>query len=383
MKRSSPCLVALLSVAIALLLACVPATPEPLGTKAPVEKSAGGGPAKPAQQTEWDKTVAAAKQEGKVTLYTSLGVEMRTILGEALNKTYGLELEMVSGRTLEVIAKMTAERRAGLTLADVYVGGSSSQITLKAEDMLQPMEPFLALPEVLDKKAWLDGELLFLDKARLILIFGSHVNTPVVINRDMVAPPIKTFKEMLDPKWKGKILMQDPSQSGAGNLFAMMVGEIHGEDFLRQLPKQEPAIVQDYRTHVEWVARGKYLIGTGPNPENINEFVKAGAPIAMPTLTDLSYTSSANGLISLLARPGHPNAAKVFVNWLLSKEGQTAFMKGLGSQSRRLDVTTEYTPPERIRQPGVKYINTESEELAQKRIYYQNVNKEIFGQFLK
>ncbi|MBI2935092.1 MAG: hypothetical protein HYY29_05940, partial [Chloroflexi bacterium] len=79
----------------------------------------------------------------------------------------------------------------------------------------------------------------------------------------------------------------------------------------------------------------------------------------------------------------HPNAARVFVNWMLSKEGQTVFVKGVGTQSRRIDVTTEYTLPGRVAQPGVKYFATESEELAKKRFDYMTLGKEIFGRYLK
>ncbi len=378
MKKSIPVALILLFVMLASLLACVRPAADQKPAQAPAKQAA---PARPAQSA-WDRTLAAARSEGKVTLYTSLGQQMRTVLGEGLQKNYGIELEMVSGRTLEVIAKMTAERRAGLYLADIYIGGASSQMTMKENGLIQPMEPAFMLPEVLDKKAWSDEEMLFIDRDRTILIFGQQVNTPIIVNKDMTAP-VKNVRELLEPKWKGKFLMMDPTTSGAGNLFTLAAGEMHGEDFLRKLATQEPAIVRDYRTHVEWVARGKYALGTGPNPENVFEFLNAGAPLGLIVPDDLRYASSANALMSLVAQPGHPNAARVFVNYLLSKEGQTAFVKGTGTQSRRVDVTTEYTVKERIRQPGVKYFNTESEELALKRLYYQDLNKGIFGKFLK
>ncbi len=371
---------AILPIAFALALSCASAGEAPPAAKSPAPKQESP---EVSSQAEWNKTVAEAKQEGKVTLYTSMGMEMRTVLAPALKDSYGIELEMVSAPTGQIVAKIISEARAGLHLADVYMGGSSSQLQLKESASLQPVEPFLVLSEVLDKNAWLDGDLSFMDKARLILIFDSHANMPIVINKDMAIPAVKSAKELLDPKWKGKILMHDPSISGAGNVVIVAMGELHGEDFIRQLAAQEPTIVGDYRTLIEWVARGKYPIGIGTNPETVHEFVKAGAPIAMPALSDLAYTSSAQGIVSIPAQLAHPNVAKVFVNWLLSREGQTAYMRGVGTQVRRLDVTTEYLSPETIRQPGVRYLNTETEEIVAKKSYYQKISKEIFGKFLK
>lgn len=351
----------------------------------PIMESAAvqGAPDKQPWETEWEKIVESGKKEGKVNLYTSLGTEMRTTLGNAFTKRYGIELNVTSGRTAEIHAKISAERRAGLYVADLYIAGASTQIRLKESGALQPIEPALLLPEVTDRNQWQDGEMAFLDKDRVILVFAAHVNTPIVINSDMVNPPIKSVFELLAPKWKGKILMSDPTIGGAGATFITALGELHGEDFIRKLAGQDPTIVRDYRTHVEWVARGKFPIGTGPNPENVREFVKAGAHVATPPLQDLAFTSSANAMVSFLNHPAHPNAAKVFINWFLTKEGQTAFVKGVGTQSRRSDVTTEYTAPDRIRQPGVKYFNASTEEAARKMIYYQKICKEIFKQFLK
>ncbi len=370
----------LLLGAMIVLGACAPApvAPEP-AKPAPQQQAA---PVK-AQLGEWDQTVAAARKEGKVTLYTSLSLGMRAAMSEILEQKYGVQLEMVSGRTTEVIAKMTAEKRAGLHLADVFIAGASSQLTVKSNGLSQPMDPALMLPEVLDKKLWTDNDILFLDKDRVVVIFAQQVNAPLMINTDLVSPPVQTVRELLEPKWKGKIVMMDPTRSGAGNLFSLVAGELHGHDFLRALAKQEPAIATDYRSHVEWVARGKYPIGTGPNPENVQEFLNAKAPITVVVPTDLRFVSATNGLMSMIAQPAHPNAARVFVNWMLSKEGQTVFVKGVGTQSRRIDVTTEYTLPGRVAQPGVKYFATESEELAKKRFDYMTLGKEIFGRYLK
>ncbi len=374
-------IVALLLMLSGSLLACGNPAASPVATKAPAGNQNAAAPA--AGPTAWEKAALAGKQEGKVVIYTTLGVEVRNFFAGFFTKQYGVDIEFVTGRSAEVFAKLAAERRAGLYLGDVYVGGSSSQLQLKEAGFIVPVEPALLLPEVADKKMWEGGELLFVDRDRTILIFGSHVNIPLVINKDMVNPPIKSMKELLEPKWKGKILLDDPTQSGPGNLDMTAIGEMIGESFIRELAKQEPIIVRDKRTLIEWVARAKNPIGLGPNIEMLTEFLKAGAPIATDIPSDLTFTSSASGLVSIMDKAAHPNAATVFVNWLLSKEGQTAYMKSVGSESRRVDVTTEYTMPDQVRQPGVKYLNTESEELAAKRFYYMKLNQEVLAQLLK
>ncbi len=362
-----------------LALACTVPAPQVIATQTPAPKKEISSPS---WQSDWNTLVAEAQKEGKVSLYTSMGTGMRTLMGDILKKNYGLELDFVSGRTAEVLAKISAERRAGLYLADAYVGGNSSQLTLKDSGALRPILPLLLLPEVTDSKMWDGGQMTFLDGDKLILPFVSHVNLPFVINTDLVKTP-PGFKDLLGPQWKGKILMHDPTQSGSGNQFITVVFEMHGESAVRQLAQQEPTLVRDYRTHMEWVARGKFPIGTGPSTENIAEFRRMGAPIATPVPADLSYLSTGVGMVSMLSNPAHPAAAKVFVNWLLSKEGQTAYAKGMGDQSRRLDVTTEYTMPDMVRQPGVSYFNVENEEIARKSINYMKLDQEIFGPFLK
>ncbi len=107
---------------------------------------------------------------------------------------------------------------------------------------------------------------------------------------------------------------------------------------------------------VEWVAQGKYAILVSPTGLE-NQLLQRGLKFGLlPEFKDYGgYTSPAFGSLSLINRAPHSNAVKVFLNWLLGKEGQMAWSKVMGEPSRRLDVPTDHVPSYRIPKPGGKY----------------------------
>jgi len=111
------------------------------------------------------------------------------------------------------------------------------------------------------------------------------------------------------------------------------------------------------------VARRKYSVLVAAQHASVAEFLKAGAPIRFFSPTDVTYAAM-YGVVALINKAPHPNAAKVFVNWLLTKEGSTICSKAFMLQSTRLDVPTDHLDPMSLRQPGVVYINSEGEEAA-------------------
>jgi ABC-type Fe3+ transport system substrate-binding protein len=85
------------------------------------------------------------------------------------------------------------------------------------------------------------------------------------------------------------------------------------------------------------------------------------------------------GSIIRLSNPAHPNAQIVFINWLLSKEGQTAWSEATKFNSRRVDVPTAHVPPYAIPKPGVKYFSTYAEQNVARTPEEETVVKAIFG----
>ncbi len=326
-------------------------TPAPNGVK-PQEKGTVAIPevTKPgrlAWQVKWDNKVAAAKQEGEVLFYFIGAPDARKEVAEAFSNRFGIKVEFVAGLPGELAQKIISEQKAGLYLADAINMGATTLITvLKPQGLLKPIEPELILPEVKDPQAWQIQSLPFIDKNGMVLGMLASYGRFVTRNTDLVKEgEITSFEHLLNPKWKGKMVMLDPTMVGTGTAMCAFLGSIWGvektSEFLRGLARQETAMTRDKRMHVEWIAKGKYAIGIAPVPDEFAEFMALGSPLAYVSLAEGGSLSSATGALSVPARPAHPNASTVLLNWLLSKDGQAAYVKGIRLPSMRVDVPTE------------------------------------------
>ncbi len=337
----------------------------------------------------WNAVVAKAKEEGKVVISTSHTTAVREAVAKGFKNTFGIEIEYIGGaKGAELGTKLVAERRAGLYLQDIYIGGPTTIIsTLKPAGAVDPLEPVFSQPDVLDKKLWIGGDHLWVDRERKIIIFllmptSGQCN---IINTTMVKPgEISVYDDYLNPKWKNKIIMNDPTVSGPGQRFVGPTAvKIKGWDYIRELVKQKPAISRDQRLQVEGVARGKYAIGLGMQTDLTTEFINTGAPILEIVPEDNINASAGASTLALVNRAAHPNAAKVFINWILGKEGQTILSKSTGTASIKTNVTTDHLRPARRLDPTKKYYIVDNEDYASKEREYIAKAKEIFAGLLK
>lgn len=360
--------------------------------KPPITSSAPITPAEVARtswEEEWEKIVQRAKKEGTLALYTSTTPEARADIVEAFQAKYGISVEVISGRGPEVISKLSMERQSGVYWADVYFGGGEPIITmLKPKGIIEPqLDRIFLLPEILNPQMWYEGKLPFVDSARTTLTLSLSPSKPIWINASKVMPgELKSYMDFLKPKWKNEILINDPTVSGMGNQwFSVFGGNLLGYDYMRELAKQNPVLLRDKRLQAEWLARGKYSISIALGWSSFEPFITLGVPIQVISLVEGDYLSGASSHIALINKAAHPNAAKLFINWLASKEGSTVLAKGYQRQSSRLDVPIEFEGVKLLsfREPGVKYFITDSEDFILKRDAYMEKAKEIFGQLLK
>lgn len=361
------------------LLDCTPkTTPVPISTQAPVQE-----PEKPSWELEWEKTVTMARREGKVSLYAAGGVaSARDALIQGFRQKYGIELEIqvLSGNQLS--AKLLNERRSGIYTADVYLGGSGTPLSqLIPAGVLDPIEPFLVLPEVTNKNIWLAGWPI-MDKGRYLFTSTAETSTRIAFNTELIRPTeIKSLKDLLDPKWKGKLVLDDPSLTGVGVGVFHLAKTLYGEDYLRQfLLKQDPFITRDGRQLVEWVVRGKYHIGVGASNGAVKSLADSGASIAMFSRFEKeTELRSGAGYLSAVNKAPHPNAKKLLINWILSKDGQTLISKSSGVASRRLDIPTSHLEPSQVPDPTEKYI-IETEDYSLGRTVTSELVRKIMAE---
>ncbi len=360
------------------VLACAPQAEQ-----APQQAVAPGAPAKGVgpSATAWDELVAQAKKEETVMIYSSSGPELRTSLTKAFQDKFDITLDWVIGRGAETDERILRERNIGLFLADIYLGGTSNVVTtLKAPGVLAPVPPVLILPEVTDTRLWLGGKLSFVDSENQYILIQAGTPTPgVIVNPEVVKrDEFQSFRDLLNPKWKGMMTMDDPTTNGAGARWFRSVSELMGMDFMRELAKQQPTIMRNDRLRFEWVARGKQPITVGHKTDMYAEFVKAGAPVTAYYLKEGAWMTARGSGISLIDKAPHPNAARVFINWLLTKEGQTIHSRGTMTQSLRLDAPFDHLTPEEVRKPGAQYIMVENEAYLAKDPDLRKTAKEVF-----
>ena len=318
----------------------------------------------PGWRQKWETAVAQAKSEGRVVVMGPPGDRVREAITGGFSKAFpDITLEFSGGRGGELATRIKSERDAGIYSVDVVISGTSTaNAYFKPMKALDPIASALLLPEVVDPKNWRDNKLEFSDRStRLNLVFTTQNNVPLIYNPAQVkAEEVDELLDLLDPKWKGKIAVQDPIPSGTGNGVFRWVWHVLGpektKDYYRKIRAQAAVVDRDQRRQIEWIAQGKYALHLGPGTV-MYQLEQRGLKFGVVAeFKDYgAYVTPGFGSAMLINRAPHPNASKVFLNWLLTKEGQSAFCKGMGYVSRRMDVPTDHVPPYWVPKPDIKY----------------------------
>ena len=299
------------------------------------------------KNAEWDKIVEAAKKEGRVVVSIPTSAELRKEFENGFQKAYpGIELELNAARGASNINKIAEEQNAGVRSIDLHIGGTTSIITgLLGPNFLEPVMPSMILPEVRDPKHWWGGHIWADNAKRYVYSFTAYMTETIWYNSTLVKPEeINSWDSLLDPKWKGKIAILDPRSPGSGESNWAFLLKIKGEQFLAKLAAQEMMVGRNLRQLGEAVARGKSAVSIGVSYYTYLPFIKAGLPVkSISNIKEGYYAGTGSGNLAVLKNQAHPNASKVFVNWLLSREGQSALTKALGQPTRRFDVDTKWT----------------------------------------
>jgi iron(III) transport system substrate-binding protein len=339
-----------------------------------VQTSVYGADPKSAWQAEWDRTVRAAEQEGQVVV--SIGGYGAIIDSGVFQKTYPkIKVTSITGAGTDLTTRITAERRAGKYLLDVYNGGGNSLFqVLYVGKMLDPIKPALILPEVLDTTKWWEGKIKYADKdGQYIIVYEGNVaaGAGAGYNVQLVDPrEYQTYWDFLNPKLKGKIISTDIRKvRGAGIPWQFLYYHPElGPKYLRRLfGEMDVTLTADLRQAVDWLGSGKFSLVLPIQGGQIYKAKNQGLPVEQFEpfhFKEGVNLSSAFGSLALMNRAPHPNAAKVFINWLLSREGQTLFQKlisvpGDARNSRRLDVPKDHIAADEQRRDKMTYFDTD------------------------
>jgi iron(III) transport system substrate-binding protein len=367
--------------AAALLAACQAPRPNaspaaPTAPVAPAVPTASAAPpaapapspagAVPDWEPAWNALVEAARREGRVVVSGPPTPDTRTEIIATFRGRFGVEVEYFApGSTSTLVTRLVAERAAEQYTVDVILGGAAGLYTQAfPEKMLAPLAPHLVHPEVTDPSKWLPGRVWFMDpEQQYVLRLSQYLTNEVAVNTQYVrAEDIRAWRDLLDPRYRGKISSGDPGVPGTGSATAAYLLKMLGEDYVRALyVDQQPGISRDARQLADWLARGNYPIALDLSARDIEPLRADGFPIAVALRDDpdvLPPIAVGFGLGALLDRAPHPSAARLFLNWMAMREGQEVWNRTQGSVSVRTDVSNAWAPEYTVPKPGVTYFDS-------------------------
>jgi iron(III) transport system substrate-binding protein len=318
---------------------------------------AGIVPASAQSPADWDKIVAAAKTEGTVTFYTGLpGNPTTKKISAAFEKKYGIHMDVLELRATELRERVRAERVGNHPTGDVMHTSANQTRQIWMDD--KTVDNIGPLPNARDLRAdvsesWVDRDV---NIPTFLLNYG------ILVNSNMVTEPIKSWSDILDPKWKGKILADDFRAIGGGSSYFSVTYEKFGRQFHEKLAAQSVAFTRDMREAERRVARREYaiylpwLVNYLPSLKGLP--VKAVLP--QEGVVYLPYASS------LLTKAPHPNAARVLIDFMLSDEGQQIYASEglLPTKANQADKL----PPDYAYLKGIKLLGVSKLELTDKMV---------------
>jgi iron(III) transport system substrate-binding protein len=324
-----------------------------------------------AWHVEWEKTLKAAEAEGEVAVYV---VDYPRFTASQFQKAYPkIKLNLVDGPSGPALSsRLMAERRAGKYQADVYIAGQGTHVSvLYPAKALSPMPPAFILPEVKDESKWFKGKHRFVDpETRHSFVFQGHRGLYISVNTQQArADEIKSWWDLINPKWKGKIIGYDPTIAGVARnvLWYLYMNKFLGAEFMTKLyGDMQLTLSRDHRQLVDWLAAGKAAICVPCDDAELGAAKEQRLPVETitHTLKEGDYIAGGQGVISLIAPAPHPHAAQIFLNWFLSREGQTLYQEHSvksgqrNANSRRTDIPKDVIAAEyRLKDDAVLWEN--------------------------
>ena len=296
--------------------------------------------------TEWNQTLVAARKEGIVVVGIPASTELRLAIGQKFKDKFGISIELLAARGPENVTRIITEYNAGVRYYDVLVAGGATPLSMIAVGAADDFNSYMILPEVKDPKNWWGGHIWEdnVSTKKHAYAFLCYTSETWWYNSSQAEPSeIRSFDDLLNPKWKGRIGLLDPRNPGSGQNTWSFLWKTKGEEYLTKLAQQDLLLNQNLRQLADGLAKGKLAFTLGLSHYTYEPFIKAGLPVKPVTrVREGAHANNGSGVITVIKNPPHPNAAKIFVNWLLGKEGQELYGKAMTQGTRRLDVSTAW-----------------------------------------
>ena len=333
---------------LALLLSACGADPTATPTSVPTATPLPGATPTPTPdeaalfQIEWDALIEAAQAEGELVLVFggAAGRNFRPIAA-VFEEKFGITPTIATGSGSAHVNRVLAERTAGRYLVDVMYGGATSvNERMIPANALDPIADLFIHPEVTDQSLWFGGKHWYADpEQKYIFTFaarGGPTNLTMRYNTDLVSQEdidgFNSVFDYLDPKWAGKIVSHIPGGGGGGGTYYLTY--VHpdiGPEWIDAFVAPEFGVTFTNAAPfiIDGIAKGKFAMGiaVGGAGRDLDALGGFGAPVAaihkdFKEGGSMTASSSIHLMTTPTDRP-NPNAAKLWVNWWLTKEAQT------------------------------------------------------------
>ena len=327
-------------------------------------------------QQRMDDLVAAARKEGSVTVSGPPGSVQRNAIVKRWEAAFpGIRIDYTGARGSAIAGKVTRERAAGLYNWDIILASTGPVVfNLVPIDALAPIREALVAPDLARDETWIGGFAAgFIDKAKTTYFnpMGAAGLPLGYVNRACLAPTLfSSAEDMKRPELMGKIVWFDPTGNEGGivgpTTWVLMLSK--GEDWLKDLFQNHGVtFARDYRQMTDWLFSCTKPVAWGIDNAVIDQMQAAGLGAQVEKINGAAFSGTinpggprGNHSIGWYNNAPHPNAAKLFVNWYLSRDFQSYYAQAMHDNSRRADVAPG--DPAYAMQPNVAYLTWIDEE---------------------
>ena len=314
-----------------------------------------------------DARVEAAKKEGKVVWYTSLALTSAEKVAKLFEAAYpGVKVEVHRTGSERILQRVMQELQANLKIADVvHTSDAGHYVLLKEKKLLAKYTPagVDGFPAAFKDK---DGDHYGLRATVNVIAYNSKIIS--------AADAPKTWKDLLDPKWKGKLVTAHPGYSGVIATHVLALVQLHGWDYFKQLAQNKPMLVQSAVDPSGIVASGERPVAVDGGDYTFYQVKKKGNPVEIVFPKEgVPLVVSPSAITSFAP---HPNAAKLFTDFIFSRELQQVLADSEGLYTGHPDV--KY-PADRPKLSELKLLRVEPEELEKRNEEIKTRFVEFFG----
>jgi iron(III) transport system substrate-binding protein len=263
------------------------------------------------QEASWDQVVAAGKAEGQLTVYNATTLTVPRLVTKKFEEKYGIRVNALEGRPSEQRERIRVELASGQAIGDVHL--ASSTIVVPAYvGLFQKHGP---LPNIPKLKPGFKNDDYYIPAGVSRFV--------ILINTDIIKPQDepKSWYDLLDPKWTGKILSDDPRGASGASIAYDVWYEKFGRGFLEKVATQRPMFTSDVRLAAQRVARGEYPIFIPLSLPNYADL--KGLPVKAIIPSEGSPYVDTGPL--MMRNAPHPNAAKLYLNFFMEDEAQKIY----------------------------------------------------------